>query len=170
MVLNVDGQTYRQPLEVKPDPRVKVEAADYEAQLAMQLRLHRAMATTFAVWHQVHEVRTRLKPQDQKTAEASRNDDKPRDETRPPTLDDQLKAFEDGTQRQPGFGPLNRDLGRYMEMAGTADGRPSQLLQTAVDAQCAELDKKLSEWKEFVTQRGSELKIQQAEIGVGCGK
>ena len=154
VVLSVDGETYRQPLEVKPDPRVKVQPADYGAQLAIQLRLDRAMATTFAAWNQVHEARTRLKPQNSKSAEATPEPEEA-SEKKPVTLDDQLKAFEDGSRKRPGFGPLNRDLGRYMEMAGTADGRPSQLLQTAVDAQCAELGKKLAEWKEFIAQHGT---------------
>jgi hypothetical protein len=135
----------------------------------MQLRLDRAMATTFAAWNQVHEVRTRLKPQNPKVAETTPEPEEAA-ANKPVTIDDQLKAFEDGSRKQPGFGPLNRDLGRYMEMAGTADGSPSQLLQTAVDAQCAELDKKLAEWKEFVAQHGTDLKIQTADIGVGCGK
>jgi hypothetical protein len=169
VVLNVDGETYRQPLEVKPDPRVKVEPAEYEAQLAIQLRLDRAMATTFAAWNQVHEVRTRLEPHNSKVADSTPEPEETA-ENKPATLDDQLEAFEDGSRKRPGFGPLNRDLGRYMEMAGTADGRPSQLLQTAVDAQCEELDKKLSEWNQFIAQHGPELKIQPANIGVGCGK
>jgi hypothetical protein len=169
VVLNVDGETYRQPLELKPDPRVKVEPADYVAQLAIQLRLDRAMATTFAAWNQVHEVRTRLKPQNSKDAEATPETEEA-SEKKPVTLDDQLKAFEDGSRKQPGFGPLNRDLGRYMEMAGTADGRPSQLLQTTVDEECAELDKRITQWKEFIAQHGTELKIQAVDIGVGCGK
>jgi len=168
VVLNVDGETYRQSLEVKPDPRVKVDQADYSAQLAIQLRLDRAMATTFAAWNQVHEVRTRLKPQNAKDAEAKPESEEAT-EKKPITIDDQLKAFEDGSRKEPGFGPINRDLGRYMEMAGTADGRPSQLLQTAVDTQCVELDKKLADWKQFVAQHGTELKIQSVDIGVGCG-
>jgi len=35
LVLTVDGTSYRQPLEIVPDPRVKVEAAAYAEQFAM---------------------------------------------------------------------------------------------------------------------------------------
>lgn len=155
VVLNVDGQTFRQSLEVKPDPRVKVSAADYDAQLAIQRRLHHGMAATFDAWHQVHAMRSKSKPQNA-SDESNKQDDKPADASKPKTLDDQLKAFEDGTREHPGFGPLNRDLGRLMEMAGTADGAPSKMLSQSVEEQCAELDKKIAEWKSFLATRGSE--------------
>jgi photosystem II stability/assembly factor-like uncharacterized protein len=165
VVLTVDGQTYRQPLEVKPDPRIKVPAADYDAQFATQLRLERGMAATFDAWHQAHEMRTKLKPKNSPAAEPDAEESSK--EAKPKTLDDQLKDFEDGTRERPGFGPLNRDLGRLMEMAGTADGKPSQMLQQAVDQLCGELDKRLTEWKEFGTQHPGDANMK---IPAGCGK
>jgi hypothetical protein len=108
-----------------------------------------------------------LKPKNTSTAEREPDADKPADASKPKTVDEQLKDFEDGTREHHGFGPLNRDLGRLMEMAGTADGKPSEMLQHAVTEQCAALDKKLSEWKDFVAHLGNTINVKAQE---GCSK
>lgn len=135
VVLTVDGQTYRQPLEVKPDPRVQATQSEYDAQLAMEQRLDRGMAASYDAWNQAHATRVAL--QENASSDATAD------------LDLKLAAFEDGTREQPGFGPLNRDLGRYAQMAGSADGQPSQTLTAAVASECGELDKALAAWKEL---------------------
>ncbi|HZW51198.1 MAG TPA: hypothetical protein VFF05_05020, partial [Rudaea sp.] len=132
LVLTVDGQTYRQRLEVKPDPRVHAAQADYDAQLALEQRLTRGMAGSYEAWNQAHAARTAL---DAQKSKLGANAAKAAGDAIAAT-EKQLDVFEDGTRGTPGFGPLNRDLGRYIEMAGTADGRPSQLLLAAASAQC----------------------------------
>ena len=162
VILNVDGQSYRAPLEVKPDPRVHATQAGYDASLALEQRVDRGMAATYDAWNQAHAAHVALQQSKPANAEA---------------IEKQLAAFEDGTRTQPGFGPLNRDLGRYAQMAATADGQPSQLLESAVAAQCAELDKALAQWKDFNNKDLAQFNssAQQklpvvANVPTGCGQ
>jgi hypothetical protein len=67
-------------------------------------------------------------------------------------LDKQLKLLSDGTRETPGFGPLNRDLGRNLVMVQSGDVRPTESAHAAALASCkgfasksAELNKALSE-------------------------
>jgi hypothetical protein len=158
----VDGQTFRQSLEVKPDPRVKVAQADYEAQLALEQRLGRGMAATYEAWNQAHAAHTALTTQKEKlgTNVAKEVGDAMA------ALDKQLGVFEDGARGETGFGPLNRDIGRYVTMAGTADGRPSQLLAAAATAQCAEIDKALARWKDFNTKDVAQFNASAQQNGL----
>jgi photosystem II stability/assembly factor-like uncharacterized protein len=165
VMLNVDGQTFRQTLEVKPDPRVHATPAGYEAQLAVEQRLDRGMAASYDAWNQAHAAHQAL------SANAG---------TQGSALDKELGVFESGSRDETGFGPLNRDLGRYAEMAGTADGQPSALLLSAVTAECGELDKALARWKELnakeiaefnasAQQKGQKPLPVVANIPAGCG-
>ncbi len=176
-VLTVDGQTFRQAFEVKPDPRVKVSPADFEAQLALEQRLNRGMAASYEAWNQVHATRTVLAEQKTKlgnnAAKAATN--------AVDALDKQLGVFEDGGRGETGFGPLNRDIGRYVSMAGSADGRPTQSLTAAASSQCAEIDKALARWKDFNAKQVTEFNASAQQNGLaplpvatqfaaGCGQ
>ena len=176
VVLMVDGQSFRQPLEVKPDPRVKVSQADFEAQLALEQRLNRGMAATYEAWNQAHAAHTALTAQKEKLGAnvAKELGDAVT------ALDKQLGVFEDGARGESGFGPMNRDIGRYLSMAGTADGRPSHTLAAAASAQCAEIEKALTRWKDFnakelaqfnasAQQNGMTALPVVTQVPAGCG-
>jgi hypothetical protein len=67
-------------------------------------------------------------------------------------LEKQLKSLTDGTKETPGFGPLNRDMGRNLVMVQSGDVRPTESAHAAALASCrgfasksAELNKALSE-------------------------
>ncbi len=177
VVLTVDGQTYRQPLEIKPDPRVKVSDAEFAAQLALEQRLGRGMAASYDAWNQAHAARTALNGQKEKLGA---NAPKAAADAIA-ALDKQLDVFENGARGQNGFGPLNRDIGRLVTMAGTADGAPSQTLAQAAMAECGELDKVLASWRDLNTkeiaafnsaaaQNGTTALPVATNIPVGCGQ
>ncbi|HSB75437.1 MAG TPA: hypothetical protein VLC12_07285, partial [Terriglobales bacterium] len=145
VVLTVNGQEYRQPLTVRPDPRVRASQADYEAQLALERKLSQAMDASDQAWEQVHAARSAL-ANDQK-------DLSQKDITQPAKkLDDALGELEDGNPQKPGFGPLNRDLGRLMTMAGTGDARPAQTLYAAARDACDSLNQALARWRQLNQQ------------------
>lgn len=162
VVLTVDGRTYRQPLEVKPDPRVKVSQPDFEAQLALEQRLDRGMAATYEAWNQAHAAHKALTEQKEKLGASAAT--KAGDAIS--AMDKQLGVFEDGARGESGFGPLNRDIGRYVTMAGTADGRPSQMLSAAATAQCADIDKTLARWKDFNTKDIAQFNASAQQNGL----
>ena len=177
VVLSVDGQTLRQPLEVKADPRVQVSQADFETQLALEQRLNRGMAASYDAWNQVHAARTALTSQKEKLgASAARATGDAID-----AIDKQLGVFEDGARGESGFGPLNRDIGRFASMAGTADGKPSQTLAAAASSECGEIEKTIARWKEFNAKQIAEFNAAAQQNGLtvlpmatqmpgGCGE
>ncbi|MGE5205862.1 MAG: hypothetical protein ACM3PW_09615, partial [Chlamydiota bacterium] len=142
VVLTVNGQEYRQSLSVGLDPRVQVSQADLQAQLALEQKLVQAMDASDEAWQQVHAARTALAG-DQKNLTAKDATDAAK------KSDDSLAALEDGTPQKPGFGPLNRDLGRLLTMAGTADARPAQTLYTAAQEECTSLNQALARWQDL---------------------
>lgn len=141
VVLTVNGQEYRQPLTVTLDPRVSASLADLQAQLALEQKLVHAMDTSDVAWRQVHATRTALQA-DEKNLTGKESTEPAR------KLDDALAALEDGDPQKPGFGPLNRDLGRLLTMIGTGDARPAQTLYAAAEGQCAQLNQDLARWQE----------------------
>jgi photosystem II stability/assembly factor-like uncharacterized protein len=142
VVLTVNSQQYREPLRITLDPRVGTSQADLEAQLALEQKLVNAMDVSDAAWQQVHAARTALQAEDKNltakdTSDAAKN------------LDEDLAALEDGDPQKPGFGPLNRDLGRLLTMTGTGDARPAQTLYAAAEALCGHLNQDLVRWQEL---------------------
>ena len=143
VVLTVDGKSYKQPLKVVPDPRVHISQADYDAMLALELTAGRGMAASYDAWNQVHAARQALLAQKAKLGSGSQKTAADAIDA----LDKQLRALEDGNRGAPGFGPMNRDLGRVAGMAGTGDARPATSLQAAATEQCSILDQALERWR-----------------------
>lgn len=62
----------------------------------------------------------------------------------------QFDRIRDGSQRDLGIGPINRELNRLAGMIGSGDGRPAGALVDAVHDTCQALGKRLAQWKELV--------------------
>ncbi len=58
--MTIDGQTYRQPLEVKMDPRVNYERYALESALDLELKISAALGRNYAAYQQVTDLRSRL--------------------------------------------------------------------------------------------------------------
>src|SRR5437763_1294798 len=85
----------------------------------------------------------------------------PRRHLIPSPIFSQLTKLRDGNQRDPGFGPLNRDLARLASMIGSGDGRPASQLVDAVRQSCETLAQRYSALKELSGSAGS---LNQANI------
>jgi hypothetical protein len=148
LVLSVEGKTYRQKLDVLPDPRVSMTAADYSDQLNLSRQLCDWMDSTAKSFDAVTLVQRQLDER-KKAIPASA----PKEVTDAVSdLEKQLKLLSDGTRDTPGFGPLNRDLGRNLVMVQSGDVRPTDSAHAAALASCkgfagksAELNKVMSE-------------------------
>jgi hypothetical protein len=60
VVLKVDGQSYRAPLTITPDPREQVDAAELAAGLAFSQRIDATLEQVWQLYGQVHGVRQQL--------------------------------------------------------------------------------------------------------------
>ncbi len=159
--LTVDGQTYRQPLTVKLDPRVHASEEDLQVQLAQARRIVGGMSVSYDEYKKL-EAQTNALDQHKK--------EKP--ETVTADLDKQLKAVAEGTHESPGLGPINRDLGRLLFGIESADQRPSAPQLQAVDEECSALTKALALWKELndglAKQNPLNLPVDTAVPITGC--
>ena len=148
LVFTVEGKTYRQKLDVLPDPRVSMTTADYTDQLNLSRQLCGWMDATAKSFDAVTLLQRQLDER-KKSITASA----PKELTDAVSdLDKQLKLLSDGTRETPGFGPLNRDLGRNLVMVQSGDVRPTESAHAAALASCkdfasksAEMNKTLSE-------------------------
>ena len=158
--LTVDGQTYRQPLIVKLDPRVHAADEDLQVQLAQARRIESGMNVSYDEYKNL-EALTRALDDRKKSAKADTAE-----------LDKQIKAVTEGTHEQPGLGPVNRDLGRLLFGIESADQRPSAPQLQAVEEECGALSKALALWKELneglAKQNPLNLPVDTGVPSTGC--
>jgi hypothetical protein len=144
VVLTVAGQTYRQPLVVKLDPRVQCSQSDLQAQLDLAMQMTDGMNSSYKSYNDIASLRLAL-------AERQRSlGGKPdaKDVTAGITaLARELGDLEDGTTTAPGFGSINRDLARYLTMVEGGDLRPAQSARENAAVSCEALRKDLARWR-----------------------
>jgi photosystem II stability/assembly factor-like uncharacterized protein len=142
VVFTVDGQTLREPLEVKLDPRVEVSQTDLEAQLELAKQISALMAASYSSYNEVASLRVALAEMKQRLA------GKFKDVTAPTTaLEKELLEIQDGPSAAPGFGSVNRDLARYMTMIESGDMRPATSARENTQKCCEALKKDLARWR-----------------------
>lgn len=132
LVLTVEGKMYRQKLKVLADPRTNLSVADFSDQLDLSRKLCKWMDATAksfdavgVLQHQLDERKKSLISSTPKELAEAVSD-----------LEKQLKVLSDGTTEAPGFGPLNRDFGRYLVMVQSSDVRPTETVHAAALASC----------------------------------
>ena len=145
LVLNVNGKSYRQKLQIVPDPRVHITQADYQAQLDISRKICDAMESTARSFHSVTSLHSEF---DARKKSLAANPPKELSDALA-DIEKQLNALEDGTEAAPGFGPLNRDLGRYLVMVQSADIRPHASAHDAAAAACNVYAKDLVAWNKL---------------------
>jgi hypothetical protein len=76
-------------------------------------------------------------------------------------LEKKFESLEKGTKQAPGFGPINRDLGRLISSVESADIAPTQAVRSAVQQLCDDLDKGLQEFHSLNLQDVPALDTKQ---------
>ena len=141
VVLTVAGQTYRQPLLVKLDPRVQASQSDLQVQLDLAMQITDGMASSYRSYYDIASLRPALAER-QKSFEGK---SEVKDVTDASTaLAKELEDLQDGTT---GFGSVNRDLARYLTMIEGGDTRPAQSARENAGVSCEALRKDLARWR-----------------------
>jgi len=144
IVLTVDGKTYRQPLLVALDPRVRVAPGDLEAQLDLARMIDDWMNTSFRSYGEVAALRATVaatqkglsgSPQSKELSDALQ------------ALDKELGEIQEGTNTAPGFGAVNRDVARFVSMIQLSDIRPAKSVVENVTPSCVALKNDLARWR-----------------------
>jgi hypothetical protein len=129
--LRVGGETYRQKLTVKLDPRLNVSNADLQQQLELSQKIASAMGATYAAYNQAAQAH----------AQMGRSGDK--------ALEQKIGALLDGAGPPAGIGPMNRDLTRLMIAVDQADTAPAASLVETYGLMCRDAQAALARWTEI---------------------
>jgi photosystem II stability/assembly factor-like uncharacterized protein len=169
VVLTVDGRTYRQPLVVTLDPRVKISLEDLQAQIDLARSVDAWMNSSFQIYNQIASLRMALNDRQTKLATIAS----------PATANDSLGILRqlvtaeksllpqlaEGTTDHPGFGAINRDLARYVSMIQSGDSGPAKSAVGSVSVLCKALAGNLQTWREInetkLPQLNNELRKQK---------
>lgn len=133
LVLTVEGKSYRQKLRVIPDPRVHIAQSDYAVQFDLSRRIWELMNISAASFEGLPPLRAQLAEREKSLSASA-----------PKELSDsiadaekEISALEFGSEQSPGFGTLNRDLGRNLVMVQSADIAPTESARKAFQSACA---------------------------------
>jgi photosystem II stability/assembly factor-like uncharacterized protein len=140
LALTVEGKTYRQKLRVIADPRIHATAADYAAQFDLSFRLSELMNDSAASFATISPLQTQLAERRKAlTASAAKELSDALNEA-----GKQAAALESASGPAPGFGTLNRDLGRYLAMVQGGDIAPTESVRKAFQSGCADYARDLA--------------------------
>ena len=155
--LIVDGKTYRQPLEVKEDPRVSTSAADLQRQLQLELRLTDALSKDMAAYKSISAVRKQLDTMQKQAAQ------KPGSAGLAASvagLDAKLAALA-GTSPIPGaattLASMNGSLASLLNTVESADAAPTAQASAFFQQTEPSLQQLLDSWKKIQQQDVPEL-------------
>ena len=145
LVFTREGKAYRTKLNVYPDPRVHISAADYAAQLALSRKICSLMEDTARSFNGVSSILEELEAR-----KRSLTPNSPREVTDALTnFENQLHALEDGLPDIRGFGILNRDLGHSLVMVQSADIKPGESSYRAVTDACNDNVRRIADWNKL---------------------
>ncbi len=143
VVLTVDGKTYRQPLVISLDPRVRVSPGDLEAQLDLARMIDAWMNTSYHSYNEVGALRAAVAATQKSLAADSPLIGSLR------ALDKELAEIQDGTNTAPGFGAVNRDVARFVTMIQSGDIRPAKSVIENAAPSCVALKNDLARWRKI---------------------
>lgn len=145
LVFTREGKSYKQKLQVLPDPRVTISAEDYAAQVSLSRKISAYMEDTARLFqgvvalHAEFDARKKAIPANPPKELADAVAD----------LDKQFHALEDGNAEAPGFGILNRDFGHDLVMVQSADIKPAESAYNAVSSGCSSIAKNIAAWNKL---------------------
>jgi photosystem II stability/assembly factor-like uncharacterized protein len=148
VVLTAGGKQYRQPLEVKLDPRVNTQQAALAKQLDLENRIGAQMAISFDAFNQIRTLRAAVADRRKQLAGQTRAAGAPDITSLLEALEQKLAALAEGTRSEGGFGTVNRDLARLATMVQGSDTEPSSTARDVAVESCKVLNKSLAAWRQ----------------------
>ncbi len=147
-------QKLTQPFTITLDPRVHVSQADLALQLESALRIDAGLKSSFEAYNSATPLRKAIEDRS-KILDASLKDHPETKEAADAVkaLNKQLEMIVQGSMRDPGIGPINRDLARIDFMIEVGDAAPSESALEAIADSCSGLSKQLAAWHELQSQK-----------------
>ncbi|HEY1732154.1 MAG TPA: hypothetical protein VGG15_10415 [Terriglobales bacterium] len=155
--LTVDGKTYKQPLTVQMDPRVKITQAELQQQLDFEQQIDKLITQAFDSHQQAErflgEVANRqttlqTNSQAKTTLDALNNLQAKAQKLQ----GEQQRGFGGFGKPKPTFTLLNGEFSGLSETAGQADQAPTAAMHTAYHDYCQDLAKVGQQWSDLMKQ------------------
>jgi len=169
--LTVNGRTYRRPVVVEMDPRVKIVRADLEQYLELERKIAAQLSVSYDFYHQAAGLRAAA----DKNAQALAND------AQGGSVLEALKAFDQKTLRlegepragggggpgkpKPSFAVINGLFGGLAAMVDGADMAPTAAMRSAYRDYCNDLGKIRAQWSTLLSQDLPALNAALAQRG-----
>jgi photosystem II stability/assembly factor-like uncharacterized protein len=161
VVLIVDGKKYRQPLVVTGDPRVHVAAGDLETQVEIARMFDDWIDISYQSYNDVGNLRMAVSKASKGLADDSQLGGALM------MLRKDLTEIQEGTSTAPGFGTVNRDVARFVEMIQLGDIRPPKSIIENATPSCLGLRNALTRWRQINSEKLPRLNdlLKQNKLG-----
>jgi photosystem II stability/assembly factor-like uncharacterized protein len=145
--MTVDGKTYRQPLEVKMDPRVNYARNQLQGALDLELKISDVLGRNFTGYQQVKDLRSRL-------AEFAKRPAKDAVATAAAQLDSKAAAIEGESAAfldipKGSFITVNDSLVSLIALVDSGDFAPSAESFEAFQRVCTTMNETLQQWQQL---------------------
>ena len=154
--LKAGGQTLRQPLEVKMDPRVNVARHELESSLELQLKISALLARNFSGYQQVKDLRARLADLLKRAKEDSLAVAATALDGKAAALAGEATAILE-TPKTASFMAVNETLTALMALVDGADFAPSEESFAAYRRICRGFNEAASAWQELKNKDAAAL-------------
>jgi len=155
--LTVNGKQYTAPLEIVPDPRLKVTQQDLEKQFDLLIKIRERVTQAHETVNQIRDIRTQItalnkrlenQPQAKAVADAGKQLDKKMTEVEEVLIQTKAKSGQDVLNYPIRLNNYLVALGGVVE---SADSAPTQVSYEVFDMLSKQLDEQLAKWKQILS-------------------
>jgi hypothetical protein len=157
--LTVGGNTYKQALIVKLDPRLNYSTRELQQQLDLAQKIAASMGATYEGYNQVTHLHAEITAliANTKSSEVL---------AAAQALDVKARELTDAAGPPAGLGPMNRDLTRLMIAVDQSDAPPASELMEAFTGMCQDAHAALVRWSDVRTKDLPELNVMLARVSL----
>lgn len=169
--LTVDGKTYKQPLEVTLDPRVKTTQQELVRQLDFDKKIDALIGSSYRLREQAADFRSTLTSRE-KALESNPSEKnaleqlKQLDQKELKIEGEERRSFMPGKPK-PTFTLLNQELGSLSTTVEGAAAAPTSAMETAYSDYCHDLTTVVSQWNDLMTK---DVPALNAQLGKAEGE
>jgi hypothetical protein len=155
--LTVNGKQYTAPLEIVPDPRLKVSQQDLEKQFDLLIKIRERVTQAHETVNQIRDIRAQItdlnkrlekQPQAKAVADAGKQLDKKMAEVEEVLIQTKAKSGQDVLNYPIRLNNYLVALGGVVE---SADSAPTQVSFEVYDMLSKQLDEQLAKWKQILS-------------------
>jgi hypothetical protein len=154
--LTVNGKQYIAPLEIVPDPRLKVTQQDLEKQFDLLIKIRERVTQAHETVNQIRDIRAQItelnkrlekQPQAKTVADAGKQLDRKMTEVEEVLIQTKAKSGQDVLNYPIRLNNYLVALGGVVE---SADSAPTQVSYEVFDMLSKQLDEQLAKWKQIL--------------------